>query len=64
MLGSTGQTNFLDKENCLKYLAREKETDIHRKEQYLNVKVQFMQPLSDDVNPAEVPEGAADSMNY
>lgn len=39
LLGSTGQTNFLDKENCLKYLAREKETDILRKEQYLNVKV-------------------------
>lgn len=67
VVGSTGQPNFLDKENTLKYLAREKEMDISRKEKYLQIKLQSLNH-EDDGGKCHVPHstvvGAAGTHNY
>ena len=42
MIQSTGQPNFLSKENLVKYLAREKDRELARKEKYLKIKMEIL----------------------
>jgi hypothetical protein len=45
LIQSTGQPNFLSRENMITYLAKEKERDIKRKEHYLKVKCEVLDKL-------------------
>lgn len=68
LVGSTGQPNFLDKDNTVKYLLREKERDIARKEKYLKVKLEMLHQDNDGemcmIPNLKAVEGAAGNMNY
>lgn len=65
LIGSTGQPNFLDKENTLKYLQREKETDLMRKEKYVENKLKDMHAGNFELPTDEnLVLGVAGSTNY
>lgn len=65
LLQSTGQPKFLNNENSKVYLAKEKERDAARKENYLEVKMNMLQvdPKASSTDAAKF-IGAAGGQNY
>lgn len=64
LIASTGQPNFLNKDNLVKYLAREKDRDIERREIYLKNKCDILGECPVDPKSLESVVGASGTMNY
>ena len=60
LIASTGQPNFLDKQNMIKYIAKEQDRDIERRNKYITTKCDFLGDCADGKHVA----GASSSMNY
>lgn len=65
LIQSTGQPNFLSRENMSKYICIEKDRDIVRKEKYLNIKIKVLgADQSLDSKGIDKIVGASGGMNY
>jgi 6-phosphofructokinase 1 len=64
LIQMTGQPNFLSKENMVKYLAKETEKDITRKENYIKVKLDVLGKTLEDEKNEDQLVGASGAMNY
>lgn len=62
MIQSTGQPDFLSPENRAKYMNKEKERDNKRREEYMKVKIDTMDPKG--MIKQEALMGAAGKDNY
>lgn len=65
LIQSTGQPSFLSRENMTTYLTKEKEREMSRKDQYIKVKMQALDPNNRlKLGNENDIVGSAGNMNY